>query len=339
MGTKNNITLRDIARRTGFSVNTVSHALQDKPDISEKTSGLIKQAAKEMGYIGNSSASYLRSGISKSIAIILGDISNPHFSIMVREIERFIKKSGYTTFILNTDEDEENEYRAILSAVQKNVDGIILCPVQKSHDNIRFLQRTGVPFVLIGRRFSDEDADYVVCDDVNGGTIATKHLLDLGHRNILFLNGPLHISSARERLQGYEKAFSESGIPCRQELIHSGSVRTGGWGDSLKKSFGEHPEITAVLAFSDMIAWESVLSLNQTGLRVPEDISVVGFDNIQSKFMFPMLLTTVSSSKSTMAKTAAKLLLDKIRTNTKTQNQIVIDTKLIVRESTGTARN
>ena len=332
MGRNKTVTLRDIAEATGFSINTVSHALKEKTDISKETRALIQKTAQDMGYIGNASASFLRSGISKTIAIILGDISNPHFSIMVREIEAYIRGFGYTPFILNTDEDEGNEYDAILSAAQKNVDGIILCPVQKSRDNIHFLQKTGIPFVLIGRRFADEDADYVVCDDENGGYIAAKYLLQLGHRDILFLTAPAHISSSSERLHGFRRAFEEMGAAFRPELVYSGSSQAGGWGDLLSEARKSHPEVTAVLAFSDLIAWESILAFKNMGLRVPEDISVMGFDDIQSRFRFPVLLTTVSSSKRTMATAAAELLLQKIQGEAK--EQIVLKTKLIIREST-----
>lgn len=332
MGKNKNVTLRDIAERTGFSINTVSHALKNKTDISKETRELIQKTAQEMGYIGNASASFLRSGISKTIAIILGDISNPHFSIMVREIENYIRGLGYTPFILNTEEDEEIEYRAILSAAQKNVDGVILCPVQRSRNNILFLQKTGIPFVLIGRRFTDLDTDYVVCDDENGGYIAARYLLELGHRDILFLNAPLHISSSAERLHGFHRAFLEKGAPYHPDLVYSGSAQSGGWGQVLEAALKRHPSVTAVLSFSDLIAWEAVLALNQLGLRVPKDISVMGFDNIQSRFHFPVLLTTVSSSKRTMATAAAELLLQKIQGEA--HEQIILPTKLIVREST-----
>ena len=332
MGKNKTVTLRDIAEKTGYSINTVSHALKNKTDISKQTRELIQKTAQEMGYIGNASASYMRSGISKTIAIILGDISNPHFSIMVREIENYIRGLGYTPFILNTEENEEIEYQAILSAAQKNVDGIILCPVQKTRNNILFLKKTGIPFVLIGRRFTELDTDYVVCDDENGGYIAAQYLLELGHRNILFLNAALHISISTERLRGFHRAFLEKGVPYQPDLVYSGSAQSGGWGEVLASALKKNPSVTAVLAFSDLIAWESVLALNQMGLRVPEDISVMGFDDIQSRFHFPVLLTTVSSSKRTMATAAAELLLQKIQGEA--HEQIILPTKLIVRAST-----
>ncbi len=333
MSNKKSVTLRDIAEKTGVSINTVSHALKDKPDISVKTRERIKQVAQEMGYIGNASASFLRSGISKTIAIILGDISNPHFSIMVREIETFIREFGYTTFILNTEENEQNERQAIVSAVQKNVDGILWCPVQQSEDNLRFIRKTGVPFVLIGRRFPNRNVDYVVCDDANGGFVAADYLIQQGHREILFLNGPMHVSSAQERLLGYQGAYAKHGLDNPERLVYSGCARAGEASILLEKALGDNLSATAVLAFSDLIAWEAILTLNRMGLRVPEDISVVGFDNIQSQFLFPVLLTSVSSSKSAMAKAAAQLLLNRIEDKGGDPQHIVIPTKLIIRES------
>jgi transcriptional regulator with XRE-family HTH domain len=191
------ITLRDIAKDTGFSINTISHALKDKEDISEKTRQLIQQRAKEMGYIADSIAGSLRSGSTRTISVIVGDISNPHFGLWVREIETTAFKHGYSTLIINTNEDEDVEREAVVTAISKRVDGIIICPTQKPNGCIELLRSSGIPFVLIGRRFDGTDIDCVVLDDVQGGYIATQHLLNKGHRNVLFLNGPSHISSSR----------------------------------------------------------------------------------------------------------------------------------------------
>lgn len=327
-------TLRDVAKETGFSVNTVSHALKNKSDISEATTKIIKEAADRLGYIGNASASYLRSGISRTVAIILGDISNPHFAILVKEIELYIKDLGYTTFILNTEEDEECEKRAILSALNKNVDGIIICPSQQSSDNIEFLKRADVPFTLIGRRFSDVETNYVVCDDVNGGYIATKHLLEQGHNKILFLNGSPYISSSVERLEGYKKALEEFNIPFNDEDVRNVSIKMGQGELEILQILESSSKYTAILAFSDMLAWEIIYLLQKLGLSTPNDRSVVGFDNIQSKFLFPVSLTTVSSSKSTMAQTAAKLLVDTIEKVNVDIQKIVLSTELVIRDST-----
>ena len=336
-GSYNNIkvTLKDIAKETGYTINTISRALKDKEDISEATRKLIKDKANDMGYIRNSIAGSLRSGITKTIAIILGDISNPHFAIIVKEIETSARKHNYNTFIINTDENSELEEEAIHSALGKNVDGIIICPTQKSDDNIKFLKKTGVPFVLIGRYFKDIESDYVVCNDIEGGYLATKHLIEKGHRKILFLNGPGYISSAFERHEGYKKALSENEIEYDSNLVYEMSITSGESNRVVKKILESGIEFTAVFAFSDMIAWETIYVLNKNGLNVPRDIAIVGFDNIQSKLTFPVPLTTISTSKSKMSRRAVDILLKKI--NSKEEGNYIkdiIETKVIVRGST-----
>ncbi|HBP37920.1 MAG TPA: hypothetical protein DD640_04115, partial [Clostridiales bacterium] len=193
------VTLHDVARATGFSANTVSHALKDKPDISAATKELIRKAAAELGYIVNVSASSLRSGHSRTVAIILGDLSNPHFAIMIKQIEADIRRLGYTAIVLNTDEDPALEKQAMITALSQKAAGVFLCPTQDTAGNVRFLQQSGTPFVLLGRYFDNFPADAVLADDRQGGFLAARHLLELGHRRILFLNGPTCISSAVDR--------------------------------------------------------------------------------------------------------------------------------------------
>lgn len=331
---KKNVTLKDIARIAGCSVNSVSHALHDKPDISAATRENIKKIAAELGYVGNDSARSMRLGVSGTIAVILGDIANPHFSIIVREIEQIVRKYGYTIFVLNTNEDPKAEAAAIQTAARKNADGIIICPVQKNRENTELLKSTRIPYVLIGRRFKNSDESFVVCDDFNGGYLATQHLISLGHKNILFLNGPKYISSSKERLDGYKKAYSEAGLKYNGGLVIHNPPQTGNSRRSLIKTLIPENKITAILSFNDMIAWEVIAELNKMGLRVPEDISVAGFDNIQSKFNFPVMLTTVSSLKTTMAATAAEMLIKNIKGEPVINNQVTLGTKLIARETT-----
>lgn len=331
------VTLRDIAAKTGFSVNTVSHALKDREDISEQTKRVIRDAAEKLGYIGNASASFLRSGISRTIAIIVGDISNPHFSIMVKEIEMEMRKLGYTSFVLNTDENEQLEKDAIIAALSKNVDGLIICPTPKGAENIRFLLGRNVPFVLIGRRFPELEASYVVCDDENGGYEAAKHLLELGHREILFLNGPSRISSARERLHGYRRALREFDVPLQEKLVWEIPITMSKSSSRLEKLL-KAGGFTAVIAFSDMIAWEIVYTLESFGISVPEQVSVVGFDNIQSRFRFPVRLTTVTSSKEKMSRRAVEILLRHIGERSGSQEQVILRTRLIRRNTTAEQR-
>lgn len=309
---KRAVTLKDLAQKTGYSVNTVSRALRGKDDIGEETIEKIKDAAKEMGYINNTIASSLRLGYTNTIAVILGDISNPHFAIMTKEIENHARKLGYSAFLLNTNESSEAERTAIKTAVNKNVDGIIICPVQEKEDNMEFLTQSGVPFIQIGRYSSAVDANYVICDDVQGGYLATKHLLENGHEKILFLNGPSYISSARERFEGYVRAHEEKGVQVDKRLVREISVAEGNIPDTLESAREEGLAYTAIFGFSDSVAWEAWTWLHRQGYRIPQDYSIVGFDHIQSRMSIPFQLTTISSYKAQMSITAVDCLMCKM---------------------------
>ena len=198
----NRVTLRDIAERTGYTVNTVSRALHHRDDISKKTVDYICGIADEMGYINDNIASSMRTGRTGTVAVILADITNPLFAIMVRETEQLASEYDYSVFILNTNEDKETELQAIKNALGKKVDGFIICPCPDCRDNLEFLKKTGKPYVLIGRRVGDHPS--VILDDEKSGYLAAKYLAEhYGRRRILFINGLLSISCAKDRLAGY----------------------------------------------------------------------------------------------------------------------------------------
>jgi LacI family transcriptional regulator len=329
-------TLKDVAKATGYSINTVSRALRGKDDISPETLAAIRKTADDLGYINNASASSLRLGRTNTIAVILGDISNPHFAIMTKEIENRARQDGYSAFLLNTNEDLLAERQAIHAALNKNVDGIIICPTQQDDSNIRYLIKTGIPFVQIGRYFSSLKASYVVCNDELGGYQATKYLLDAGHRDILMLNGPSYISSVQERQAGYLRALKEKKIRPKSGLIRTVSIT--GCSEEIKSLLKEKPRFTAIFAFSDMIAWEAWTCLHQAGFKVPDDYSIVGFDHIQSRFAIPFPLSTISSYKAKMSITAVECLLDMIKNDSKAQCRHIIDTQLVEGETVKTVK-
>ena len=331
------ITLKDIAARTGYSINTVSHALAGKTDIAAATREEIARVAKEMGYIRNTAASGLRSGRSRTVALILPDVANPNFIIMFRGIEAFFRQKSYTVFVLNTDEDPKIEGEAIRAALAQSVDGIILCPVADGAENLRYLQSTGVPFCLIGRRTATQDTDYAVCDDELGGYLAASHLYDAGHRHLAFFNGDARISAAAERMEGITRALKERGTSLSADRVLTLSVRTGDSNRTQMRAFFEsHPCVTGLIAFSDLLAFEAISVLEEMGKTVPNDISVVGFDNICSDFSFSPALSSVSVSKKTMATGAAELLWARIEGETVAEHRILLPTKLVERKTVKT---
>lgn len=330
---RQNTTLKDIAEKTGYSVNTVSRALRGKDDISAATQALIRKTAEEMGHISNTIASSLRSGYTNTIAVVLGDISNLHFATMMKEIEEYARAKGYTTILLNTNENTDQERQAIQVALSKGVDGILICPTQKNRKNIEYLKGIGKPFVLIGRRYADPDVNYVVCDDELGGYQATKYLLERGHRRILMLHGPMYISSAAERLAGYLRAHREMGVPVLPELVQEVPVIANGCSSVLAEVQRQNIAFSAIFAFSDMLAWDAWSYLHKKGFSIPAQCSIVGFDNIQAVLPIPFHLSSIASRDQKMSIAAVKILLDLIQDTAAPAQHAVLPTCIITGET------
>ena len=221
-------------------------------------------------------------------------------------------------------------------SIGQNVDGVILCPTQISTESIRILKNSRIPFVLIGRRFSPEEVtNYVVCDDTTGALLATRHLLSLGHRNIAYIKTHDHISSDAERFAGYRRALEEADVPFDPALILQ-LPPTGNSTDMIHRFLTEHPDCSAVLAFSDILAFAVIRELLATGKSVPGDVSVMGFDNICSDYTFPIPLSSVSVSKKNMAQTACEILFELMHSTQSTQapKEIVLPTQLFLRQTT-----
>ena len=330
-GTRKSVTLKDIAKETGFSITTVSHALRDLSDISEATKNIVRERAQALGYIGNASAGTLRSGRSKTVAVLLGDMSNPYFAYMSRELETQLRQYGYSAFFMNTNENEEMERNAIILALSNQVAGIISCPVQSTgrSENIRFIQSTHTPCILIGRHFSDLNASFVACDDRMGGLLAGRHILERGHRRILYVDTPYQNSSAIERREGFLQALQES-----PDSIRFNIVRFDEKGEYMTAiASNSAAPFTAAIAYNDMIAWDLLCRVYDYHLKVPRDLSVMGFDNLHSCFPLPFALTSVSSSKILMARKAVELLMAQIQDPNVGVSSITLDVKLIDRES------
>lgn len=304
------VTLRDIARATGYTVNTVSRALNNKPDISRETSLKIQKTARELGYIRNWMAGALRTGRSNTIAVIVGDLSNPFFALMVADIEAAATEYGYTVIILCTQEEQAREENAIRVAIGRQVDGILLCPCQGEGDSVLLLKDSGLPFVLLSRHFNGLNSDALVCDEVEGGRLATRHLIAAGHRKLIFLSSFDWVSGIAERRQGFHEACLAAGIPETDRLIFSHAHGEQAADFLIKR---QQEGFTGVFAYCDMEAWNVITSLVKQQLRVPEDIAFVGYDNIQDRLDFPCPLCSVEGSLKDICNSGVRLLDMKIQ--------------------------
>ena len=330
---KNRPTMRDVAKATGFSVNTVSRALNHKPDVNEETRKTIVEAATKMGYRPNKLARSLRSNKTHTIGVIVADIANPYFGALVKGVEKEARKRRYSVILLNTDEDYERECEAIQVVLEERVDGIIISPTQKETGTVKNLLQLGIPFVLFGRRFSDLKTNYVVTDDVHGGFLATEHLISLGHRRIGMINGPIHISSAKERFQGYQEALERYGLKPDQPLVTAGAVTMEDGYEVAKSLLNKNPRPTAIFAFSDFVSFGVMKAIREAGLKVPEDISVVGYDDNQFASCSETPLTTIHIPKEELGINAAKVLKEQFVDNQPIK-QVELPVDLIVRQST-----
>ena len=321
------VTLKDIAKETGFSANTVSRALRGSNEISEATTAYIRDVAKKMGYIHNGVAASLRVGKSNSIAVIVGSIFNSHFAVMIKGIEEMAAENGYVVIVMNTNEDADTELKAIKTAISKKVDGIIICPTNGPEDNLRLLQNSGIPFVLLGRRVKGIDASYVICDDYGGGKLATEYLINKGNKDICFLVIEQDVSSREERVNGFKDALAEAGIPFCEDMIIGKELREplaaclDNYRDRILRS-------EALLCFSDMLAHALIYWLRCNGVEVPGRIDIIGFDDIQSRIPMPIRVKSVKSFKALMSHTAYELLLEKINDPNAANKQIVISTEI-----------
>lgn len=322
-----------MAKVSGFSKSTVSRVLRNEANVNPRTKKKIEEAAQRLGYTPNAVARSLRSRKTTTIGVIIADICNPFFSSVVRGIEDTARKKGYNIILCNTDGKYEREKEALETLVQKRVDGLLIAPVQKKLDDLLELKRKKIPFVLIGRHFDPLETDHVITDDVKGAFMATEYLIKKGHKKILMINGPSYISSARERMMGYKKALVENNIKFDAKLLKEGALKMEDGYRTIKKAILSKLNFTAVFAYSDLVAFGVIKALKEQGYKIPDETAVVGYDNIDFGFSAELPLTTVRIPKYRLGSEGMKLLHRRIDEKVNKPQKVILDTKLIIRES------
>ena len=325
------ITLKDIANDTGYSITAVSHALHERSDISAETKAIILESAARLGYIGNRMAASLQSGCSRTIAVIVGDTSNPFFAFLTRTLENELRLHGYSLFFMNTNEDEAIEKECLLLAARQNVDGIIWCPVQQTEDNLKLLESTRIPFVTIGRYFKGHSANCVSSDDYKAGRLVAEHLISKGHYKTIYIDALKQNSSSLERYEGFISAYRSCGKPYQTETVYFDT--DGEYFRQLLESNGAW-RADAVVAYNDLIAWDVLTRSSTHSNKAPRsELSIIAFDNLHSFLPLPFRLTSVSASKLSMARRSAEILLRQIDNPRVPLAHLTLDVELIDRGS------
>jgi len=330
------IGLKDIAEKVGVSITTVSRALNNKEDIHPQTKKKILEIAENMGYMPNAVARSLKLKETKTVGVVITDISDPFFAPIVRGIEKTAQQEGYNVILCDTDENYQVEEKALKTLMERRVDGFLIIPAQSDFQDIVELKRRRLPFVLLARHFNFEllDTHYVSTDDIEGAFSATAYLIKKEHRRILFINGPDYISSAKERLAGYKRAFLEAGVKVDESLIRKGAIKMeDGYRimkEELKKSF----RFTAVFAYSDFVALGVMRAIKETHLKIPDDIAVMGYDDIIVAPFLEIPLTTVRIPKYELGVEGFRLLKKIMVEKIGFPQKVILRTELVVREST-----
>lgn len=326
---KERVTLKDIAEKVGITVNSVSRALRNSPSISKATIEKVKKVAEEMGYIPDLHARSMRSVPLKVVAIVYDNIVNPYFSIVNNHLNNELKKVNYRPMVFfETNKEGNLTLDVAREIIGFRIGGVItfVIPTKEVTD---LFEEHGVPIVLLGRTDNALGIDSVGSNDYRGGKLAGYKLFELGGKNFGYLGVTQKLLINNERLQGFCKALENNGVTVPKENIILNDKRR-----STRELMDEldvvDKKIDSIFCFNDQIAYEVIGYLNEKGIRVPEDINIIGYDNLQSDIIYPIKLTTIDADKPRTALLALDILLKKMEQgNNKEITAKVVDVSLV----------
>lgn len=334
------VRLKDIADKVGVSVTSVSLVLNNKESkISESTKEKILQTAKEMNYKPNMVAISLKQRRSKTIGLIVPDIRNSFFSSLARGIEERCRELDFTLILCNTSDRHKRDIEYINMLAAKNVDGVLYCMSSDSNkeifkESVSKLKANYIPFILVDRHFDIKGVTSITLDHRKGGYLATKHLLELGHRKIACITGPSNLTDAQDRVQGYVDALREYGLRKSKKLIKEGHYNLTSGIDMTNELIEEGVDFSAIFACNDLMAFGAYKALRDKGFSVPHDYSVMGYDDIFLSDIFEVPLSSIHQPVEELGNAATDRLVDIIDEKPSSTERVMLEPKLIVREST-----
>ena len=338
-----NATIKDIARAAHVSYATVSRALNNKYGVKPATRQKIQGIAKRLNYHPNAIARGLVTRQTRTVGLILPDITNPFFPEVARGIEDGAQEQGYSVFLCNTNWERQREQSYIKLLTEKRVDGLLIAPISNSTDSLDDGLPEEIPVVYVSNAPANTARSYVAIDSVRGGFIAAAHLLDLGHRKLGFIGAVESSLAVDERLEGFKMAHARAGIEVCERYIQLGHFRQETGYETMRRMIeaGDYPR--AIFAENDIIALGVIQAVRDCGLSVPADVAVVGFDDIPLASLREIGLTTVYQPKYEMGKMGVQILLEEILAGSGGESgissdvrprRIVLEPQLIVRSTT-----
>jgi LacI family transcriptional regulator len=333
-------TIKDIAKLARVSHTTVSRALNDRPRVSPRTRQRILGVAKKLNYQPNVAARSLKVQRTKTLGLVITTIINPFYPELAQGIENTAREMGYNIILCSTNFDIEIERQYIEMLTGKGVDGIIFTSTHVNDPNIRGLVDDGLPIILVNRRIYDESVsnrvDYVVIENTRGAYMALEHLIKMGHQRIGIISGHAQSSVSLERLDGVRKAFSDYGLEFSLTRVVAGDFMKSSGQKAVARFSRMKPHPTAVFAFNDYMALGALEGFLDAGFRVPEDISIIGFNDIEMSRLKNIDLTTIGQKTYEMGSIAVRTLVEKIEGQGRgVVKQIILEPELLIRRSCG----
>ena len=333
------VTIRDVARQAGVSPMTVSRVINGSARVSPEARGRVEQAISDLGYVPSRLARGLSAQRTGTLALIVPDVANPFFTLIVRGAEDVARRAGYRVILCDTRSDLVLEREVIEEMIAHRVEGILIAPVSdRSRDHLRRLAKFGVPFVLVDRTVPGVDADAVLADSAAGAQRLVEHLIALGHRRIGMVVESDEVSTARDRRRGYEAALAGAGIAVDPELVAESTVDPRGGIEGMTRLLELDERPTAVFTVNSLVAVGAIEAVRTVGLEVPDDIALVCFDDIEYASRLYPFLTVMEQPAETFGTLGTQLLLEQIENRAPDRRRtVVLPGQFVVRRSCGAA--
>ena len=326
-------TINDVARLAGVSITTVSHVINGTRFVSEDACKRVTDAMQTLNYQPNSLARGLRMGLSKIIGLIVPDNSNLFFAEIARAIEDAGFQHGYSVILCNTDDDPQKEVAYVNVLRAKQVDGVIFISAGGASEGLNRLLEAHVPVVVIDRQIPDAAADILLVDNLEGGYQATRHLIQSGHRCVACIAGPSDLTPSNQRLVGYQRALEEAGIRYDEQRVVRGDFHAESGNKAALRLLQNSPHPTAIFACNDMMAIGALHAAYTLKIRVPDDLAIVGFDDIElASYVYPPL-SSMAQPKQEIGRMAVNLILERMLSPASLSRTIVLQSQLITRQS------
>jgi Transcriptional regulators len=331
---KHRTSLKDLARELGVSIATVSRALRSSPEIGQDMQMKVKELAKRLNYRPNPFAQSLRKEAPRVIGVVVPNLVTHYYAAVLDGIEDEARKEGYSVISANTHEDTDAEIRAIDNFISLHVEGIIACLSQNTTDYSHFeeISNMGIPLVFFGRTCLTDRFSSVTANGDEAAFQATQHLIDTGSRRIAFIGGPNHLDMVKRRKHGYLEALRENRIAIDRNLVACEKIDYQWAMDATTRLLQQEDRPDAILAFNDIITFAAFTAIKQQGLRIPEDVALIGFtDDVHAQYVTPRM-SAIEDQSHQMGQTACQLLLKTINGDSKIYRKIVPQ-KLVIRET------